>query len=441
VTDQSGESDTDSVTVTVSDTAGPALECPTVLPAECAGPSGAAVTVVASASDACGGTVSVINSRNAGGADASGTYPFGTTNVTFTATDAAGNSSQCTVPVHVVDQQAPVLDCPASLPVAECATTGGTFLNLQATVLDLCGGTMEVSNDHTATGLDASGFFALGTTSVVFTARDGEGHTSTCTTQVTVRDTQPPTLSVLADPPVLWPPNHDLVPVETRFAAQDTCDPAVRVELLSVTSSEPDDSPGTADGETAQDIQQAAAGTSDTNLLLRAEREGKGPGRVYELRYRALDASGNATTAIGVVTVPHDQGQGPEPLLVRLEPLAAGSKAQRLYWPAILGATGYDVIRGTLSEVHRVDGVTNLGNVAVLARNTSLTTVSEAMTAPTPPVGEAYFYLIQQRTEDRATGWGSEPAPWPRVPGSCEGGCPAADGTTAVGGGDKPARR
>jgi hypothetical protein len=440
VTDQSGESDTDSVTVTVLDSAAPALECPTVLPAECAGPTGAAVTVVATASDACGGTVTVSNDRNAGGADASRTYPFGTTDVTFTATDAAGNSSQCTVPVHVVDQQAPVLDCPASLPVAECATTGGTFLSLQATALDLCGGTMEVSNDHTGTGLDASGFFALGTTSVVFTARDGEGHTSTCTTQVTVRDTIAPTLSVLTDPSVLWPANHDLVPVETRFIAQDICDPSVRIELVSVTSSEPDDTAGNADGATTQDIQDAATGSADSSVLLRAEREGKGPGRVYELRYRAIDAGGNATTAIGVVTVPHDQGQGPEPLLMRLEPLAPGSRAQRIYWPAIKDAIAYDVIRGTLSEVRRINGVTNLGNVAVLTRNTPLTTVSEPMTAPIPPVGEGYFYLVQQRTEDRATGWGSEPAPWPRVPGSCEGGCPSlTEGT--VSGGDRPSRR
>src|SRR5262249_13455048 len=149
---------------------------------------------------------------------------------------------------------------------------------------------------------------------------------------------------------------------------------------------------------TGGDIQDAGIGSADSSLLLRAERGGKGPGRVYELLYRATDASGNATTALGVVTVPHDQGQGPEPLLMRLEPLTPGAKAQRIYWPAIKDATGYDVIRGTLSQVRRIDGVTNLGPVAVLARNTPLTTVSESMTAPNPPVGEVFFYLIQQRT-------------------------------------------
>ncbi|HYV19599.1 MAG TPA: FG-GAP-like repeat-containing protein [Verrucomicrobiae bacterium] len=444
VTDRSGETDTDSIAVTVRDTTGPDLVCPTVLSAGCTGSSGAQVSVVATASDVCGGTVAITNTRNAGGADASGTYPFGTTSVTFTAKDASGNQSQCTVPVTVANQQAPILQCPASLPAAECSGAGGAFVTLQATATDVCGRGLTVSNDHTGSGLDASGPFTLGATAVVFTVRDAEGHTSTCTTQVTVRDTQPPTLSILTDPAVLWPPNHDLVPVEARFVAQDVCDNAgVRVELLSVTSSEPDDAGGTADGTTTTDIQGATLGAADASVLLRAEREGKGPGRVYELRYRAIDAAGNATTAIGVVTVPHDQGQGPEPLLMRLEPVAAGVTAQRLYWPALKEATGYDVIRGTLSRVRRESGVTNLGAVAVVARNTALTTVSEPMTTSNPPVGEAFFYLVQERTADRGgTGWGSEPAPWPREPGSCDGGCPATtDQAPANDGGEKPVRR
>jgi hypothetical protein len=249
-------------------------------------------------------------------------------------------------------------------------------------------------------------------------------------------------LSVLTDPSVLWPPNHDLVPVEARFVAQDACGAGVRVELVSVNSSEADDGAGTTDGATTADIQGASPGTADSSILLRAEREGKGPGRVYELHYRAIDAAGNSTSAVGVVTVPHDLGQGPEPLLMRLEPLAAGATAQRLYWPALNDATGYDVIRGTLSQVHRDDGVTNLGPVAVLARNTALTTVSEPMTTSNPPVGEAFFYLVQERTADRgATGWGSEPAPWPREPGSCDGGCPASAEVPPAGGGDRPSRR
>src|SRR6185295_9425474 len=78
VTDRSGETDTDSIAVTVRDTTGPDLVCPTVLSAGCTGSSGAQVSVVATASDVCGGTVAITNTRNAGGPDASGAYPFGT---------------------------------------------------------------------------------------------------------------------------------------------------------------------------------------------------------------------------------------------------------------------------------------------------------------------------------------------------------------------------
>jgi hypothetical protein len=293
------------------------------------------------------------------------------------------------------------------------------------------------------TGASLNVTLPLGPHSITLRVTDVAGESDTDTVEVTVRDTQPPTLGVLAEPSVLWPPNHDLVAVETSFIAQDLCDSsAVRVELVSVTSSEPDDAAGPQDGATAQDIQQAAIGTADASMLLRAEREGKGPGRVYELIYRATDGAGNTATASGVVTVPHDQGQGPEPVLMRLEPLADGSGAQRIYWPAIHDATGYDVIRGTLSEVRRENGVTHLGAVAVLARNTTVTTVSEPLTAPIPPVGEAFFYQIQERIADRATGWGSEPAPWPRQPDSCDGGCPSVtNGSVGTGGDQRPARR
>jgi hypothetical protein len=302
---------------------------------------------------------------------------------------------------------------------------------------------VTLTNDRTSGGGDASGPFLLGTTQLQFTARDARGNTATCASSVTVQDTQPPTLSVLADPAVLWPPNHELVPVNTTWQTGDVCDPdGVRVELVSVTSSEADDAAGTSDGATSGDIQSADIGTSDPTVLLRAERLGTGPGRVYELHYRAIDRAGNATPAFGVVTVPHDQGQGPEPLLMRLEPTVAGSASEHIYWPAVTGAFGYDVIRGTLSQVHLQTGVTMLGDVSVVARSTSLTSLSEPSNTPVPPVGQGYFYLIQQRTDRGGVGYGSEPAPWPREPSSCDGGCPLAESLPPPTGSDgRPAKK
>jgi hypothetical protein len=442
-------------------TNGPPHAAATADPAlvECAGASGGFVVLDASGStdpDSSPGTQDDIASyewfelygapgqRHLGsGVSLNLTLSLGTHTITLVITDTEGESDAATVTVTVQDSQAPTVVCPGSIPAVECTGASGAYVSLTATASDGCGGAVQVTNDHSDGGGDASSPYPLGATSVVFTARDEKGNVATCTTQVTVRDTHPPTLSVLTDPSVLWPPNHEMVPVEARFVAQDACDSGtLRVELIAVTSNETDDASGTQDGATTGDIQQAAIGTADSSVLLRAEREGKGPGRVYELRYRAIDGSGNTTIASGVVTVPHDQGQGPEPLLMRLEPLTPTTKAQRVFWPAIQGATGYDVIRGTLSQVRRENGVTNLGLVSVLARNTALTTVSEPLTVPIPPIGEAFFYLVQERTADRATGWGSEPAPWPRVPGSCEGGCPSVtDGTVGGTGGPSPVRR
>ena len=432
---------------------------------ECAGPAGGSVQLDGSHSsdpDSTPGTNDDIASfdwfENYGlpsqtalgsGATLSVTLPLGAHAIALKVTDKAGQSSTASTTVSVVDTAPPVLDCVAALAPAECQGAGGAYVAVTATARDVCGG-VTVTNDHTPNGADASGPYLLGTTPVGFTATDASGHQAACTSSVTVRDTQPPTLTLHTDPTTLWPPNHEMVPVHVSWEALDLCDGSAAVSLVSVTSSEPDDAAGNNDGATTGDIQGAATGRSDSDLLLRSERDGKSSGRVYTLTYRATDRSGNATPAIATVTVPHDQGQGPEPLLMRVERAAAsggsggaaiGTTAARLYWPSIAEATGYDVITGDLSAWRVANGVLNLGAVQVLARSTTATSLTEP-TAATPAVGHAFFYLIQQRTDQGAVGYGTETGPWPRVPASCVGGCDLAGASPSDGsGGGSPARR
>jgi predicted extracellular nuclease len=110
----------------------------------------------------------------------------------------------------------------------------------------------------------------------------------------------PPTLSVNASPSTLFPPNHQYQTVNTSVAASDNSGLAPTVTLVSVTSNEPDDAPGDADGKTKNDILIVDQDT----FRLRAERSENGSGRIYTITYKATDACGNATTASATVTVP-----------------------------------------------------------------------------------------------------------------------------------------
>jgi hypothetical protein len=260
---------------------------------------------------------------------------------------------------------------------------------------------------------------------VGFRAVDAAGNVATCSALVTVRDTLPPTLELHTAQTTLWPPNHEMIPIRVWWEASDLCDPAgVTVLLTAAASSEPDDAPGLNDGATDGDIQGADIGTPDTALLLRSERDGKGPGRVYTLTYRAQDRGGNVAPGLATVTVPHDEGQGPEPLLMQVQPTAPGSTDLRIYWPSITGASGYDLIGGDLQSWHVAGDVLNLGTVRVLARSAALTSWSEPAGSAKPALGRGFFYLIQSRTDQGASGYGTETGPWPRAPQSCEGGCP-----------------
>ena len=156
------------------------------------------------------------------------------------------------------------------------------------------------------TGARLTRSLPLGTHRLALRVTDTHGAVGITETTVTVADTLPPVLSVAAAPQRLWPPNHRLVPLGVTWNARDLCagdvTAAMTVRLTEVRSSEPDDAPGSLDGRTTGDILGAETGTADAAMLLRAERNAAGPGRVYTLLYVATDPSGN--TVPGEVIVP-----------------------------------------------------------------------------------------------------------------------------------------
>lgn len=117
-------------------------------------------------------------------------------------------------------------------------------------------------------------------------------------------DATSPTLSATVTPSRLWPPKHKYVTVQAATDVSDDRDPTPSVSLVSVTSNEPDDAPGSADGNTTTDI----VIVDDDTFRLRAERSEDGSGRVYTITYLATDACGNSTQANTTVDVPLGKG-------------------------------------------------------------------------------------------------------------------------------------
>jgi hypothetical protein len=246
---------------------------------------------------------------------------------------------------------------------------------------------------------------------------------ASCASTVVVKDETAPAFSLAADQVELWPPNHRMVEVGVGWTADDLCDGAPQVALTMVTSSEPDDAPDDGDGATSGDIGAWTQGTPQTSFLLRAERSGDGPGRIYQISYAATDASGNTTPALAIVTVPHDQGSGPEPLLLQLKSNGAPDRAE-LYWPALPDAVGYDVVSVNRARIVSLGDRTTFDAARVLLRGGNVTYVTESAGDLVPLPGEAIIYFIQPRTAQGGAGYGTATAPWPRLPLDCEGGCP-----------------
>lgn len=288
VTDSAGLSATSSVVVTIVDTIPPSLTCPPMIVAECTGGASANVTPgTASASDATYVTVT---------GPAAGPYPLGATTVTYVARDQAGLVTTCSSVIKVVDTTPPLLTCGVPRTI-ECSAPGGATVTPTASCSDSCTSCRVAC---------ASAFFPLGSFNGICSAQDESGNQASCSQQITVADTTPPSLSVTAAPAILAPPNHKLVHITVTTAVSDVCDPAPRVDCIA-TSNEPARRHGEDenDGEEEQDII-----LRNGQLFLRAERNPHGMERVYTITCKATDASGNSTSAVALVIVPgrdHDE--------------------------------------------------------------------------------------------------------------------------------------
>ncbi len=106
--------------------------------------------------------------------------------------------------------------------------------------------------------------------------------------------------NLVANPCWLWPPNHKMREVKVNYSVGDNCTSPASCEL-SVTSNEPVN--GIGDGNTWPDWEVI----DDHHVRLRAERSGRGNGRVYTIKVTCKDQQGNTNTRTTTVVVPHNR--------------------------------------------------------------------------------------------------------------------------------------
>jgi hypothetical protein len=171
-------------------------------------------------------------------ADASGTYPVGTTTVHWVVTDASGNVTTCTQTVTVTDTQNPVFTvCPAN--AEDQITNGGCTLvpttigrptvtdncSIQSLTYTLSGATTASSP---ATGMNyADGeTYNVGVTTVTYTVTDVNGLTNTCSHTVWIKNLNAPQFSAAC------PDNSSI----SQDAAQNRCDADVTIPAPVITN-------------------------------------------------------------------------------------------------------------------------------------------------------------------------------------------------------------
>jgi large repetitive protein len=131
------------------------------------------------------------------------------------------------------------------------------------------------------------------------TVSDGYNRTSTAYVTVTVINwhTPPNVTNARADVPVLWPPDHKMLPLQILGVVMPSDD---RITIDKITQDEPTN--GLGDGDTPIDaiIHHNAAPNND-EVNLRAERSGKGDGRVYKVYFTVADPEQSAMGSVQVV--------------------------------------------------------------------------------------------------------------------------------------------
>jgi hypothetical protein len=183
-TDAVGNTQTCSFRVTISDLQAPTLTCLPDISVNTATNTCSAVVpyTLPTFTDNC--PLFSSQSVRVSGLSSGSTFPLGTNNVVYRATDAAGNTKQCTLRIIVTDNQPPSITCPAPIVVTGSGTpcTKVVFY-ASPTASDNCAGTLTA---FLFNGLASGSIYPAGVTTNTWRAIAPNGQSSTCTFTVTV---------------------------------------------------------------------------------------------------------------------------------------------------------------------------------------------------------------------------------------------------------------
>ena len=209
-TDASNNTATGTFTVKVQDTTAPVLTVPADKTVEATGPQTVVELGQATADDSCT-PVAITNNAPA-------TFPVGTTVVTWTATDANGNTSTNDQRIVVQDTIPPVLAGLDNLTI-EAGSSCSAPASFTVTATD----NIDANPAVTCSAVSGS-TFALGETIVNCTATDASGNTTSGTFVVKVVDTTAPELTIPTDKSL--EATASLTPVDIGMATtSDSCPP------------------------------------------------------------------------------------------------------------------------------------------------------------------------------------------------------------------------
>lgn len=194
VIDQGAANCTTLVTVTVSttpDTQNPSiLNCPTdfTIPNSLGNCGGNPTWTDPTTTDNCSAVIAQLQGPSPAG---TALVPLGITQVLYQAQDLAGNTTNCSFNITIIDAEAPQFTfCPADISVSNDLGNCGAVVNWQSPLFtDNC---LASASMVQSLGLAQGSLFPLGISTIQYIVTDGVGLTDTCSFTITVNDTEQP---------------------------------------------------------------------------------------------------------------------------------------------------------------------------------------------------------------------------------------------------------